>query len=126
MAKQISTGVGCLIIMGACAVIGVGALAFLSRGAKTAGAPTTTEHTLSANTSGTHVVVAVSRQALDELVRQKTDRAISAMVLAGKAFLVPQGTRVSILDRATGARKILVLEGPTMGRDGWVPAEWVK
>lgn len=79
-----------------------------------------------APTGGEVVVLAVSKEALDEMISSGSDRAIAVMVLNGSAFLVPQNTPVSIVDRSFGAKKVLVLEpGPTLGRTGWVLDEWV-
>jgi hypothetical protein len=56
----------------------------------------------------------------------------AGMVLSGRAFLVPAGTRVRLLDTLftfgflpTGAH-IRILEGRQYGRDGVVPFEWVQ
>jgi hypothetical protein len=78
-----------------------------------------------APTRGESVVLAVSKQSLNEMISSGSDRAIAVMVLNGSAFLVSQNTPVSIVDRAFGVRKVLVLEGPMSGRSGWAPAEWV-
>ena len=76
--------------------------------------------------TGGDVALAVSQRSLDEMMSGGTDKAIAVMVLNGSAFLVPQNTSVSIVDQGFGVRKVLVLEpGPTLGRTGWVPAEWV-
>jgi DNA-directed RNA polymerase subunit RPC12/RpoP len=76
--------------------------------------------------SGTaNVVVAVTKKSLNEMMSSGSDRAIAVMVLNGSAFLVPQNTPVSIVDRGLGVRKVLVTDGPMTGRAGWTPAEWV-
>ena len=91
----------------------------------------TLESTCSSNcvvrapTGGESVVLAVSKSALDEMLSAGSDRAIAVMVLDGSAFLVPQNTSVSIVDRGFLVRKVLVLEGPMAGRTGWTPKEWV-
>ncbi|MGH8248633.1 MAG: hypothetical protein ACREUU_19665, partial [Gammaproteobacteria bacterium] len=71
---------------------------------------------LKAPTGGESVVLAASKQALNEMMASGSDRAIAVMVLNGSAFLVLQNTSVSVVDRGFGVRKVLVLEGPTMGR----------
>ncbi len=76
-------------------------------------------------TRGGRVVVAISKQALEEMYSAGNDRAIALMVMNGSAFLVPQNTQVSVVDRSIGSRKVLVLNGSSMGQSGWVPMEWV-
>ncbi len=85
----------------------------------------TGEYRLRAPTAGTDVVVAISENALEEMVSAGSDRAIAVMVLNGSGFLVPQSTPVSVVDGGVLTKKILVLEGPTLGQSGWVPSEWV-
>ena len=81
---------------------------------------------LRAPTSGTDVVVAVSEGALDEMLSAGNDRAIAALILGGRGFLVPQGTPVSVIDSGgLGKKKIIVTSGEMTGRTGWVPMEWV-
>jgi len=76
-------------------------------------------------TRGGRVAVAISKQALEEMYSAGNDRAIALMVMNGSAFLVPQNTQVSVVDRSIGSRKVLVLNGSSMGQSGWVPMEWV-
>ena len=73
------------------------------------------------------VPVAVSETALDEMSSVKSDRAIAAVVFGGRAFLVDQNTRVSIIDSGGLSRKgVLIFDGAMTGRNGWVPTEWVS
>jgi hypothetical protein len=51
---------------------------------------------------------------LDELLRSE------------KIFLVPNGTKVRVLDLGWTNAKIKILEGPYMNRVGRVPIGWVK
>ena len=81
---------------------------------------------LAADTSGPDLVLAVNEQAYDEMVMAGDDRTLAVMVLNGSCFLAPKGTRVKVLDWKTGARKVLVLDGPTIGREGWLPSKFVQ
>jgi hypothetical protein len=78
-----------------------------------------------APTEGESVVLAVSKESLNEMMSAGSDRAIALMVLNGAGFLVPQNTPVSIVDRGLGVRKVLVLEGSMIGRAGWTLSESV-
>ncbi len=76
--------------------------------------------------SDADVVLAISKQVLDEMLSAGSDRAIAVMVANGSAFLVPPNTPVSVVDRGFEVRKVLVLSGPLSGRTGWLPADWVE
>lgn len=81
---------------------------------------------LRVSSGGTDVVVAVSSEALDEMINAGSDRGIAALVLGGSGFLVPQGTRVSVIGSAGFAKKkIVITSGEMVGRTGFVPMEWV-
>ena len=85
------------------------------------------EGRLYTGTSGPSVPVPVSREALGEMVSAGSDRVIAALVVGGGAFLVDRGTRVAVVDSAgPGGRKIRILEGPMVGRVGFVPEEWCR
>ena len=75
---------------------------------------------------GTDTVLAVSKQAFDDMLGAASDRAIAVMVLNGRCFLAPNGTLVQVLEKSGGKARVLVLEGPTMGREGWCLSEFVK
>ena len=83
------------------------------------------EGRLTADTSGTHVVLAVDEDALHDLVSSNT-REIAVMVLNGSCFDAPKGTHVKVLDWSGGAFKVLVLDGPAIGRTGLIPEEFVR
>lgn len=75
------------------------------------------------------VLVAVTTDAYDELVRHSVDKdgqAIAVMVLSGDLFQVPRGTRVRRLGSKWSKARVRILSGDSIGRSGWVPAEWVK
>jgi hypothetical protein len=75
---------------------------------------------------GAYVVVAVSSEALDEMINAGSDRGIAALVLGGEGFVVPQGTQVSIIGSGGfGKKKIVITDGEMTGRIGVVPMEWV-
>lgn len=85
-----------------------------------------TEGRIMPNHGGTHTVLAVSKAAFEDMGAAGSDRAVAAMVLAGRGFLVPKGTRVQVLEKSWGKARVLVLEGLTLGREGWILSEWVK
>ena len=90
---------------------------------------------LRAGDSSGNVVVGADKAANDELTKMAVNHdqeGFAGMVLSGRAFLVPAGTRVRLLDTLftfgflpTGAH-IRILEGRFYGRDGVVPFEWVQ
>src|SRR5438270_8052738 len=90
---------------------------------------------LRAGDSSGNVVVGANKAANDELTKMAVNHdqeGFAGMVLSGRAFLVPAGTRVRLLDTLftfgflpTGAH-IRILEGRFYGRDGVVPFEWVQ
>ncbi len=74
------------------------------------------------------VVLAVDQAALDEMTKSSIAhdvRGISDLIITGRAFAVPQGTTVLVIDMAMFTRKVRVLDGDAAGQAGWVPAEWV-
>ena len=127
MATKIPTWVGVLILV----AIAAGIL-LIPNGSSVrkpseqpSGSCSSSKCVVRAPTGGESVVLAVNKESLNEMVSSGSDRAIAVMVLNGSAFLVPQNTPVSVVDRGFGVRKVLVLGGPTIGRTGWTVAEWV-
>jgi hypothetical protein len=88
-----------------------------------------------AGDSSGDVVVGADKAANDELTKMAVNHdqeGFAGMVLSGRAFLVPAGTRIRVLDTLftfgflpTGAH-VRILEGRHYGRDGVVPFEWVQ
>ena len=75
------------------------------------------------------VAVATSESAATEfgkLAVANDTTGISQMVLAGQLFMAPQGTRVRVIERGFGRKRVRVLDGELAGRDGWVPSDWVR
>jgi hypothetical protein len=80
------------------------------------------------------VVLGSDKEANDELIKMAVNHdqeGFAMMMLSGRAFSVPAGTKVRVLDTLfsfgflpTG-RKVRVLEGTHYGRVGFVPSEWV-
>jgi len=50
---------------------------------------------------------------------------IAELLTANKLFLVLNGTRVKVIDREMGIRKVRVLDGEMEGRAGWTAMEFV-
>lgn len=130
--RSFSTGAGCLILIAIFGtVIGLAGWCAESTSNTSSGSRAAPSSCSSNNcvvrtpTGGESAVLAVTKESLNEMMSAGSDRAIAVMVLNGSAFLVPQNTSVSLLGSGFGVRKVLVLEGATTGRTGWVPAEWV-
>lgn len=56
----------------------------------------------------------------------KDTYALSEFIVKGKAFLVPNCTKVKVIDQGYGRRKIRVSEGEQANKAGWVSMEFVK
>ncbi len=48
------------------------------------------------------------------------------LLLSGRAFKVPAGTKARIIDQSWTMRQVRILEGQSVGRAGWIPAEWAR
>jgi hypothetical protein len=48
------------------------------------------------------------------------------MVLAGKVFAVPVGTRARVIDMSFAMRRVRILDGKYKDAAGWLPFEYVK
>lgn len=74
------------------------------------------------------MVLAIDEDAFDEMIGSSVAgdvRGISELVLAGRAFMVPQGTTVLVIDMHAFSRKVRVLDGDAAGMCGWLPYEMV-
>jgi len=49
-----------------------------------------------------------------------------AVLASGRAFTVPEGTRVRVIGNGFVKKQVRILEGPHAGESGWIPFEWVK
>lgn len=81
------------------------------------------------NSGAEFTPVARTEQALDEWVSAGVakDKHGQAILLASnKVVGVKSGTKVLVIDRATGSRKIRVVEGKEQGLSGWVLKEYVR
>ncbi len=75
------------------------------------------------------VFVAVTEDARDRFVQLASahDREGAAqMVLAGKLFIVPVGTRCRVIDPGVFTYEVRILDGAHQGQSGFVDAEFVK
>ena len=89
---------------------------------------------LRAGASNSDVIVGVDKAANEELTKMavsKDTEGFAGMMLSGRAFVVPAGTRARLLDTnftlgflPTSVR-VRILEGQFHGRDGVVPHEWL-
>jgi len=79
--------------------------------------------------SSANVVVPVTQQDLDraiELGVANDDLGIAQMVATGHAFIVPQNTRVKVIQTTMTTTEVRILSGDFTGKSGWVPKEFVK
>jgi hypothetical protein len=78
---------------------------------------------------GGSVVLAVDKKALDDFTKASVAKdtiGVAAMVLSGRLFEVPSGTKCLVIDRTFAARQVRIMEGDQFGASGWVAYEWVK
>ena len=78
--------------------------------------------------SSRSILVAVDETALARLTQLAVagdERGMAMLALQGRAFLVPQGTHVRVIDSGFGKREVRIEEGPMAGRSGWVDTEFV-
>jgi hypothetical protein len=78
-----------------------------------------------------NVVVAVSNDALDELIKEANaegDEGIVRVIMEGHAYIVPRGTPVRVLGHTgflSSKIEIRIMGGANRGRIGFVPSEFV-
>jgi hypothetical protein len=75
------------------------------------------------------VAVARSEDAFEKFLRASArgDRqGQMELALAGDIFLVPNGTKVLVLEYGFAKSEVRMLDGPSAGASGWVPREWVQ
>ena len=81
-------------------------------------------------TSGELTPVGVTEAALQEILtsfRVKDRDGMTQLLATGKAFAVPNGTKVLVVEHGSMfIRKIRVVEGTLKGRSGYVPHEWIR
>lgn len=91
--------------------------------------PDGTEAYLFAPAADKEVAVAIDEAAFDELhaaFRTKDWHGVAELFLSNRAFGAETNSRVLIIDRAFGKKKVRVLEGKQTGRAGWVKVEYLK
>jgi hypothetical protein len=71
------------------------------------------------------VPVAVSAAAFDEMARASRDRSYPALSPDGLFFRVPVPVRIRVITFGV-LEEIQIAEGPSAGRTGFVPFEWVQ
>ena len=77
-------------------------------------------------------LLATDEDAFDAFTKAATRRdeyGVAELVLRGKLFTVPTGTRVRVIDMGgfLGSRlQVRVMEGAQVGRSGWIATEFVK
>lgn len=81
--------------------------------------------------SGTHTLVAVTEEVLDQFIKARVakDEYGEGLILGSDlVFLVKNGTKVRVIEHGKGIfkRKIRILEGEMKDCAGYVPYEWVK
>lgn len=79
--------------------------------------------------SGGAIPVAVDEGSLSEATSAAVagdQVAWTELISSHRIFLVTQGTRVLVIDRGFGTRRVRILDGPRQGMAGWVPADLVQ
>lgn len=79
--------------------------------------------------SGQIVTVARTKEAYDEFTKSMSSKdtyGMAKVVADGRAFDVPVGTKVLVIDQDVGDRKVRILEGKHINEDGWVVKEFVS
>jgi hypothetical protein len=74
-------------------------------------------------------IAGVSKDDFEEIARSlRINDKIGAanVMLQGRGFFINPGTRVLVLETGIELVRVRVLEGPTIGRDGWVLRKWVE
>jgi hypothetical protein len=74
------------------------------------------------------ITVARTKDALDRFSRAaaKKDRyGFAELALRDEVFLVPNRTRVLVIDYGFVTHQVRILEGEHAGETGWVPREWI-
>lgn len=59
-----------------------------------------------------------------DAVNANDDYGKAELLLAGRVFMVPRGTRARIIGVSWTMRQVRILEGERIGAAGWVPLEW--
>jgi len=81
---------------------------------------------------GSPTIVPLDEEAEDEVVKlaaAKDDLGLRQMVISGRAILVPDGTKVKVIEVKgilDWTCRIRILEGDYIGQSGWVPVEFLK
>jgi hypothetical protein len=78
--------------------------------------------------TGTHSVVFLTKEALDQFFKAKAandDYGVNLILGSDLAFMVRNGTKVRVIDKGMFTRNIRILEGEMQGRAGVVATEWV-
>jgi len=125
-------GAGCLLLI--IGVVFIICISNISNKSSSPGisktiSPTVSEEGRLFTANSKDTAVAVSEQALDELLDAflAGDKiGYTQMMIAGRWFPVENNTKVLIIDRTFLRRKVRILEGEYYGRSGWVPMEFVK
>ena len=67
--------------------------------------------------------------ALMKAITRNDSYGVFDLVLAGKIFMVDEGTKVRVIDRGgflgVSEVQVRILEGKMVGRSGWLPYEFV-
>lgn len=74
------------------------------------------------------VLVAVDKPAFEALTKAaaaKDNEGMAELLLRGRVFSVPSGTRVRMIDIGLFKSEVRILDGDHYAESGWVPAEWV-
>lgn len=85
---------------------------------------------LSTGDSSTKVPVFPTEDGMSEFgaaaARDEGNQALAVILASNGGFLAEPGTKCSYTDVGIIRSEVRVIEGPHMGRKGWVPAEWAR
>lgn len=76
-----------------------------------------------------NAMLAVDETAYDEMLKASIagdSVGLRQMVLSGRVELVPNNTRILVIDRGLYRRKVRIMEGAAAGIAGWVAEDWVQ
>ena len=75
------------------------------------------------------VMVALEEKASDEIIAALATRdqsALDGLIASGRALNADNNTRVRVLQTMAGRTKVIILEGPHIMAEGWVPERWLR
>jgi len=69
-----------------------------------------------------------TKEAFDAYIKAATNNdtlGMAQLIYADEGFLVPDGTKVLVIDSGLGSHEVRILDGKFIAQSGWVPMEFV-